>query len=135
MKASGSEKGTTSVGQVLDLLLKSDVAVPSGSEPQANGAGLDPLVFDKDGTKMVAVFTSLARVTQRTDMRFVLTLRGRDLLARMPRGLGIVVNPGFTVGFEITPSAIADLLREGVGRTAVASTTVAGETNAGKTKK
>ena len=73
----------------------------------------DPLLFDKQGVLHVAVFTDMARVGFHTQqaphtLRWLLL----DVLRRVPGGYGVVVNPGTSLGFEISPSGIGELLKD-----------------------
>jgi hypothetical protein len=65
-----------------------------------DGSGMTPLLFDKNGVQMLGVFTSLARVELFKDKTpYCLSMKGSELLARIPSGYGLVVNPGFDKGF------------------------------------
>jgi hypothetical protein len=102
---------------VIEAMLRSQLVVPSGGEIGPNFEGFVPVLFDRDGTPMLAVFTSLERTTPVTKLaKYAITMTGRDLVIRMPGGHGIVLNPGHDVGLEILPEAIETILarlREG----------------------
>src|SRR5262245_5334407 len=70
-----------------DLLrefLRSAVAVLSTTEVLVDGSGITPLVLDKQGTPMVAVFTSLERAKHLTERApFSLVILGKELLLRV----------------------------------------------------
>jgi len=97
---------------VIGALLRSELVVPSGSAVGANFEGFVPVLFDRGGIPMLAVFTSLelaAKVSHQA--RFALTMTGRDLVLRMPGVHGLVVNPGHEVGFELFPDAVQAVAR------------------------
>ena len=97
----------------LRLLLASELAVPSASEVEADGRGLQPLHFDKDGTTMMAVFSGVERAQVFADVApYVLQTTGRALLGALGPGIGIVVNPTYDLGFDISPEGIASVLRD-----------------------
>lgn len=92
---------------VIEAVLRTQLVVPSGGAIGPNFEGFDPVLFDRDGTPMLAVFTSLERTSSVTRIaRYAITMTGRDLVLRMSRGHGIVLNPGHNVGLEILPEAV-----------------------------
>lgn len=92
---------------VVDALLRTDVAVPSGCPVGPGLEGFVPVLYDRDGASMLAVFTSLVRASRVSEVaKFAVTMTGRDLLLRMPAEHGLVVNPGHDVGFELFPDAV-----------------------------
>ena len=75
--------------------------------------GPNDLVFDKQGVLHVAVFTDMARVGVHTQQApHTLRWLMLDVLRRVPGGYGVVVNPGMSLGFEIAPSGVGELLRD-----------------------
>lgn len=99
--------------EFVESFLKADLSVPSGSEVMPDGSGMEPLLFEKNGVQMLGVFTSMSRVKLFKDKTpYCLSMKGRELLARMPSGYGLVVNPGFDKGFELPPSGLKDILKD-----------------------
>jgi hypothetical protein len=99
------------------LLCSSEIALLSASEVQTDGSGFEPVIFDKQGISMLAVFTAKERTTHFLHVaKFCLVMKGFDVLRRMPKGYGLVVNPGLTKGLEISPSGIAEILDECANR-------------------
>ncbi|MCG7286414.1 SseB family protein [Cellulomonas sp. ACRRI] len=97
---------------VIGALLVAELVVPSGGAVGPNFEGFVPVLFDRGETPMLAVFTSLELTTRVSHQaRFALTMTGRDLVLRMPRGHGLVVNPGHEVGFELFPDAVQAVAR------------------------
>ena len=91
---------------VVPGLLSSDVVVPSGAPVGDRFEGFQPVLFEH-GTPMLAVFTSLERARVTADLApYVVTLTGRQLLAMMPAGNGIVVNPGHADGVELSAATV-----------------------------
>ena len=108
----------TTLEQFLKVLMISEVHVLSGTEIQANGTGFQPLLFDRDLGTLMAVFTARERGTLfGIKMPFCLTMTGKQLFDRVPNELGIVVNPGYTVGFELPAQGVQEIrIRNGDGR-------------------
>jgi hypothetical protein len=105
--------GRLPVQKLLHLMAAADLAVPSAGAVGADGSGFRPLLFPKERVQMLAVFTDKSRVGEYAEMTpYVLQMKGRDLLRRMPPDHGIVVNPGSAVGFDISPEGIAKLVQE-----------------------
>jgi hypothetical protein len=102
-----------SLQEFLQTFVSSEVVLPSATEVQSDGRGLSPLIYDKSGYQMVAIFTHLDRARHCESVApYSLVLGGRDLLVRIPPGFGIVVNPGFLVGFDISPNSIGQIKQD-----------------------
>ena len=85
----------------------------TGSLVTPEGSGFDPLLFDKQGTLHVAVFTDPGGVgihSQQSPHRIRWLML--DVLRRVPGGYGVVVNPGTTLGFEISASGVGEILKD-----------------------
>ena len=108
-----AKAGQVPMQDLLQLLLKSNVAVPSGTAVAPDGAGFQPLLFKKDGVDMIALFTAKSRMKDFADMTpYVLEIKGGDFLKRIPKECGVVVNPGLSEGFDISPPGIAKILSD-----------------------
>lgn len=105
--------GTVPIRAFMEAFVASEVLLLTGSLVTPDGSGFDPLLFDKQGTLHVAVFTDPARVGVHSQqaahqVRWLM----RDVLRRVPGGYGVVVNPGTSLGFEISASGIGELLKD-----------------------
>lgn len=93
--------------------LTSDLVIASETEVLPSGAGLVPLLFEKSGVQMLSVFTSLSGVKLFKDKTpYCLSMKGKDLLSRVPPGYGLVVNPGFDKGFDLPPSGLIEIKKD-----------------------
>lgn len=93
---------------IMPLFLQAELAVPSGGPIGERFEGFVPVLYDRDGIPMLAVFTTVERARMTADRApYAVTMRGRDIVARMPDGNGVVVNPGYSVGFELLPDGVA----------------------------
>ena len=91
----------------------SNVELPSAEEVHGNGAGLSPILFDKDGVMMLAIFTDKSRIGAYVERApYCVSMKAIDVMRRLPPGVGIVVNPGFKLGFDISPEGIKEVLRD-----------------------
>lgn len=102
-----------SFDEFVQLFFKSNIAVPSGTEMEADGSGMTPLLFDKNDISMLGIFTDISKVSLFKDKTpYCLSMNGFELFSRIPNGYGLVVNPGYDVGFDLTPEAIKNILNQ-----------------------
>jgi len=105
--------GRTQFTDFLAVLLRSTVYVSSGAEIHADGSGFQPLLFDREAGKLMAVFTARERVKSFKDKApYCLTMTGQQLVERVPNDLGIVLNPGSAVGFELPAEGVQKIRQE-----------------------
>ncbi len=105
--------GTLPIRAFMQAFVASEVVLLTGSLVTPDGSGFDPLLFDKQGVLHVAVFTDMARVGIHAQQApHMIRWRMLDVLRRVPGGYGVVVNPGTSLGFEIAPSGVGELLRD-----------------------
>jgi SseB protein N-terminal domain len=108
-----AQAGQLAMPALLETLVRAEVALPSASEVMDDGSGFEPLLFPKEGTQMLACFSDKSRIGQFKAMApYCLVMRGLDLLRRVPPGFGVVFNPGWRIGFDISPDGIARILRD-----------------------
>ena len=106
-----ARRGASPVGEFVQELWSSLLTMPTNSEVQDDGSGFRPIIFDKLGTNMLAVFTSKERMGHLQHLaKYCMVAQGGEVLRRMPKEYGLVVNPGLEVGFEISPSGIAEII-------------------------
>jgi hypothetical protein len=97
----------------IKVFLKSDIAIPSASEVMPDGSGFTPLIFEKQAIPMLGVFTSKTRIILYKNLTpFCLTMKGSDLVARTPKNHGLVVNPGFDLGFEVSNTGLRKIVQD-----------------------
>lgn len=98
-------------GDFLELFLVSDVFVPSASEVMEDGSGMEPLLFNKQNVRMLGVFTAISKASLFKDKApFCLKMKAKDLLTRLPPDSGLVVNPGYDIGFDLPPYGVQSVL-------------------------
>jgi len=104
--------GHVPMDDFLKVFVASEVYMPSTTECRANFSKLVPLVFMKGNASMAAMFTNLQRIDPYKDkVKDVVAMKGGEFLVRAAPGFGIVVNPGWSAGFDIAPHAIEDIVR------------------------
>ena len=108
-----AQSGRATTVDVLESLAVGQVIVPSGTELVDNFDQLQPVLFDIDGVSMLAVFTHADQIAEFGQLAgFGVSIVGRSLLASIPPGAGIVVNPSRSIGFELLPEGIGLFLSE-----------------------
>jgi len=105
--------GKTPIGAFMKAFVASDVVLLTGSLVTPDGSGFDPLLFDKQGTLHVAVFTHMERVGFHSQQApHTIRMKMLEVLKRVPGGYGVVVNPGTSLGLELSPAGIGEILKD-----------------------
>ena len=112
-----AQEGTLSAPEFLDGLLAEQVFVlldkPVGAGAEWD-ASINPLVLTSEADEpMFAIFSAVERAEQWANelpqFDNALQVDMRWLLTAMSDGVGIVLNPGFDIGMEMIPDAVAQL--------------------------
>lgn len=112
-----AQRGRAPTSDFLDHLLVSQVVVLIDEDPGPSGVsekGISPMILSKaSGSQFMAMFTAIERVghwpEQLPQFKFLLGTTFQWLLQGMSKNLGIVLNPGNSVGAELTPATLADI--------------------------
>jgi len=105
--------GQLPIGLFMKAFVASEVVLLTGSLVTPDGSGFDPLLFDKQGVLHVSVFTDMSRVGFLSQQApHTLRMLMLDVLKRVPGGYGVVINPGTSLGFEISPSGVGEILKD-----------------------
>ncbi|MEN5266608.1 SseB family protein [Stenotrophomonas sp. TWI587] len=105
--------GQLPIGLFMKAFVASEVVLLTGSLVTPDGSGFDPLLFDKQGVLHVSVFTDMSRVGFHSQQApHTIRMLMREVLKRVPGGYGVVINPGTSLGFEISPSGVGEILKD-----------------------
>lgn len=112
-----AQRGDVSTSAVISELKQSQVvALFNGDPTMAKGMRLNaqPLLLNSsDGEPMLAIFTSIERSKiwsqKQTDFSFGMQVPFEWLLRGTVSGVGLVINPGSTVGLEMSPAGVTQL--------------------------
>lgn len=97
----------------MQAFMASEVVLLTGSLVTADGSGFDPLLFAINSVMHVAVFTDEARVGDYPQgAPNIIRMRMIEVLKRVPGGYGVVVNPGTSLGLELSWQGIQEILRD-----------------------
>lgn len=105
--------GQLPIGLFMKAFVASEVVLLTGSLVTPDGSGFDPLLFDKQGVLHVSVFTDMSRVGFHSQQApHSIRMLMLEVLKRVPGGYGVVINPGTSLGFEISPSGVGEILKD-----------------------
>lgn len=105
--------GQLPIGLFMKAFVASEVVLLTGSLVTPDGSGFDPLLFDKQGVLHVSVFTDMSRVGFHSQQApHTICMLMLEVLKRVPGGYGVVINPGTSLGFEISPSGVGEILKD-----------------------
>ena len=105
--------GKLPIRTFMQAFVASEVVLLTGSLVTPDGSGFDPLLFDKQGVLHVAVFTDMSRVGfHQQQAPHNIRMLMLEVLRRVPGGYGVAINPGTSLGFEISPSGVGEILKD-----------------------
>jgi hypothetical protein len=104
-------RGEIEFVDVMKIFVGWPILVCSHEDPAKGSEFMQPLIVSaKDGTPLIAVFTSPGRVgAWNKEARFVTNLAGGMIAKGAQGGAGIVINPGTDPTLEIFPQAMGTL--------------------------
>lgn len=95
----------------IKFFLKNEIVIPSITKIN-NGAFL-PVLFNKEAEKMMSAFTSVSLLNlYKKEIKEYMILSGRSLLGQIPEGYGLVINPGYDLGFDISSRGIKSIIHD-----------------------
>lgn len=107
--------GKVSMPELLRLIVTADLFIVSVEEVSIGAQGFHPLIFDRGGVQMAAVFTAFARTETNMKIKSVVKMKGASIFRNTPPGYGIVINPGFDTGLEFLPDGIQNVVNKYCG--------------------
>lgn len=112
--AQGEQPNASPVDVILSFL-NSEVYVISAEGIESEDSKVEPLVLANSGGQgVLAVFTHPSRVDEQylAAAPNVLGTQGAAIIANIGDELGLVINPGSVLGFEIDPEGVANIKRD-----------------------
>jgi len=108
---SKGQAGEGDMNSVLAEFVNSQVVVPTATDAQESLNDLQPVLFDREGTPMLAAFTHVDMVGEQVKgvAQYTAVLPAAELVQAIPAQTGLVVNPGNAEGFEMLPEGVAQL--------------------------
>jgi hypothetical protein len=106
-----AQAGELSGDALLREIAAAPLYIPSTDEVQEDGSRFQPILLDVDGQAFVAVYTALQRARQDPAPHLLQAL-GSHFFRRLPRGYGVVVNPGYATQMFVPAHGIAALQQD-----------------------
>ena len=107
-----AQAGKMPLKDFLRKLIGGDLYILSASQINEDSSGFRPLVFDRQGVPMAAVFTIPERASMYADVApYLVQLNGHKMFDWMAPGYGIVINPRHPIGLEILPHGVKEIVR------------------------
>lgn len=102
-----------SMDDFLTMLIASKLNVPSSTEVQQDGSGLNPIFYDRNGVSMAVAYTEISRITREHQAvaNYCLQTDASWLIKQMNPRVGMVIFSAPGRGCELLPEALADLRR------------------------
>jgi hypothetical protein len=105
-----TKAGDLAIPNFIQEFLEASLAIPSAKSVSPDGNGFEPLIFPKEKIEMLSVFSDKSRIGDFGKIApYCLVMKGSDFVTRIPPGCGIVVNPGWDTGFEISPDGVSKI--------------------------
>jgi len=105
--------GQLGMGELLRQFSRAGLIVPSITDFSNDPTAFQPLIFTPDEMPVMAVFTARDRMLPYADVaNFSTVMLGRTVFEGLQPGVGLVVNPGSGLGFDIQPEGIAAIVAE-----------------------
>lgn len=105
-----AKKGDISIKHFLVELLASDVFMLSQANVSLNEQFI-PLLFEREDLSFASIFTDKAR-TDKHQFKSVIKDSALNIITNMPINYGLVINPGYEIGLEISPQGLINIRNE-----------------------
>lgn len=116
-----AQQGTLTSATVLWTLVAGEIVFLSTGPVEPGVLPADPFLLNDGSSTFLALFTHGDRATPFLEEgRSICGVIGMHLLSRLPDGVGIVVNPGSKLGFEVPAAGVQAFVQD------LLSTTVEG---------
>lgn len=115
-----TQSGASSVDDLLAALIEAELFILLDKDPQSDESAADnvlPLMLNNaQGKPLLAAFTaaerSIAMALEFPQFAFALPVALRKLLPTIRPGVGLVINPGTTLGLEMPAAGVARMLQD-----------------------
>ncbi|GAA4267012.1 SseB family protein [Frondihabitans peucedani] len=108
------QAGQGDMNDVIGHFVNALVVVPTATEVTDDLNELQPVLFDREGTPMLAVFSHIDRIPEQVAevASYAVQMPAAELVQAIPAETGLVVNPGSTEGFEMLPEGVQQLAND-----------------------
>jgi hypothetical protein len=71
------------------------------------------LVFNKNKVEIIAILTSKSRTALYSEeFPYCLSIQGKEAIKRIQSSSGLVLNPAYDKGFDISPEGLSKIIRD-----------------------
>jgi hypothetical protein len=112
-----AQDGSVPLEEFLEAFMQSELHVPSDTEVNEDRSDFSPMLLTKDNNNFIGVFTAKERI-EKVAPQFTYCLsipQGSELLKwlrTIAPNCGVLVNPGFYAGLEISPDGMDGIIRD-----------------------
>ncbi|BDZ49808.1 hypothetical protein GCM10025867_20490 [Frondihabitans sucicola] len=108
------QAGQGDMNDVIAQFVNALIVVPTATEVTDDLNELQPVLFDREGTPMLAVFSHVDRIPEQVAdvASYAVQMPAAELVQAIPDETGLVVNPGSTEGFEMLPEGVQQLAND-----------------------
>ena len=111
-----AQAGTLSAPTVLWTLAASELLIVNRDATDHGAMPADPVLLHSEKGTFLALFShSDHTAAYLTEGHAAVTMAGLQLLRRLPDGVGIVMNPGSRLGFEVPADGVQAFARDLMG--------------------
>lgn len=112
-----AQDGSIPLEEFLEALMQSELHVPSETEVNEDRSGISPMLLTKNDNNFIGVFTARERIEKiAPQFAFCLSIpQGSELLKWLRTtapNCGVLVNPGFYAGLEISPDGMDGIISD-----------------------
>lgn len=112
-----AQEGTIPLEEFLEALMQSELHLPSDTEVNEDRSGFSPMLLTKNDNHFIGVFTARERIEKiAPQFKFCLSIpQGSEVLKwlrTIAPNCGILVNPGFYAGLEISPDGMDGIIAD-----------------------
>ncbi|MBX9880212.1 MAG: SseB family protein [Candidatus Obscuribacterales bacterium] len=112
-----AQDGTIPLEEFLEALMQLELHVPSETEVSEDRSGFSPMLLTKNDNNFIGVFTTRERIEKvAPQFTFCLSIpHGSEALKwlrTIAPNCGILINPGFYAGLEISPDGMDGIIRD-----------------------
>lgn len=107
-----ARQGSLDPGAVLWVLAAGPVVIAHEGEAQPGQFPSAPLVLSRDGNRFLGAFSHPDQLGSFGQGRTAMVIPSVELLRRIPEGVGLVVNPATSLGFEIPAQGLRAFTQE-----------------------
>jgi hypothetical protein len=100
------QAGTYAADALILELAHAELCIPSTAAVRDGWDGFVPVLLEQNGLSFVAVFTAPSRQT-RAFAPYLLRASGTSFFLRLPKGYGVIFNPGYEAQLFLPPDGVA----------------------------